>query len=113
MSVHVLLTLAVNSKSERKVNSLPQLGFQPVIFRMLAHLSDHSAKAHLSNLISFTDIFVLTNFQRILVVAVCEYVFICHCKIITTKTTEIFELHRNNNGTATSGLSAKRLYTET
>jgi hypothetical protein len=46
MSAHVLLPLAVNSKSERKVYSLPPLGFEPVIFGMLAHLSDHSAKSY-------------------------------------------------------------------
>jgi hypothetical protein len=46
MSALVLLPLAVNSKSERKFNSLPPLGFEPVIFGMLAHLSDHSAKSH-------------------------------------------------------------------
>jgi hypothetical protein len=40
MSAHVLLSPAVNSKSERKVNSLPPLGFELyVIFGMLAHLS--------------------------------------------------------------------------
>jgi hypothetical protein len=39
-------SLAVNSKSERNVNSLPQLGFEPVIIGMLAHLSNHSAKSH-------------------------------------------------------------------
>jgi hypothetical protein len=49
MSAHVLLSLTVNSKSERKVNSLPLLGFEPVIFGMLAHLSDHSAKSHPMN----------------------------------------------------------------
>jgi hypothetical protein len=42
-STHVRLPLAVNSKSEQKVNSLPPLGFKPVIFGMLAHLSNHSA----------------------------------------------------------------------
>jgi hypothetical protein len=46
MSAHILPPLTVNSKSERKVNSLSPLGFEPVIFRMLAHLSDHSAKSH-------------------------------------------------------------------
>jgi hypothetical protein len=46
MSAHVLPPLAVNSKSDRKVNLLPPLGFEPVIFVMLAHLSDHSAKSH-------------------------------------------------------------------
>jgi hypothetical protein len=46
MSAHVLPPLAVNSKSERKVNSLPPLGFELVIFGMLAHLSNHSAKSH-------------------------------------------------------------------
>jgi hypothetical protein len=45
-SAHVQPPLAVNSKSERKVNSLPPLGFQPVIFEMLMHLSNHSAKFH-------------------------------------------------------------------
>jgi hypothetical protein len=38
--------LAVNSKSERKVNSLPLLGFELVIIGMLAHLSNHSTKSH-------------------------------------------------------------------
>jgi hypothetical protein len=33
-------------EEERKVNSLPPLGFEPVIFGMLAHLSNHSAKSH-------------------------------------------------------------------
>jgi hypothetical protein len=42
----VLPPLAVNSKSERKVNSLPPLGFEPVIFGMLAHHFNHSAKSH-------------------------------------------------------------------
>jgi hypothetical protein len=46
MSAHVLPPLAVNSKSERKVNSLPLLVFKPVIFGMLAHLSSHLAKSH-------------------------------------------------------------------
>jgi hypothetical protein len=46
MSDHVLPPLTVNSKSERKVNSLPLLEFEPVIFGMLAHLSNHSAKSH-------------------------------------------------------------------
>jgi hypothetical protein len=47
MSAHVLPPLAVNSKSERKDNSLPPLGFEPVVFGMLAHLPDHAAKPHL------------------------------------------------------------------
>jgi hypothetical protein len=46
MSAHVLPPLAVNSNSERKVNSLPPLGFERVIFGMLVHLYDHSAKSH-------------------------------------------------------------------
>jgi hypothetical protein len=46
MSTHVLLPLAVNSKSERKVDSLPPLGFEPVTFGTLAHFSDRSAKSH-------------------------------------------------------------------
>jgi hypothetical protein len=41
---YVLLPLAVNSKSERKVNSLPQLGLEPATFSMLQHLSDCSGK---------------------------------------------------------------------
>jgi hypothetical protein len=45
-AIVTLPPLAVNSKSERKVNSLPPLGFEPVIFGTLAHLSDHSAKSH-------------------------------------------------------------------
>jgi hypothetical protein len=48
MSAHILAILAVDRKSEWKVNSLPPLGFEPVIFGMLAHLSDHSAKSHLT-----------------------------------------------------------------
>jgi hypothetical protein len=44
LSAHVLPPLAFNCKSEHKVNSLPPLGFEPVIFGMLAHLSDHSFK---------------------------------------------------------------------
>jgi hypothetical protein len=46
ISAHVRLPLAVNSKSERYVNSLPLLEFEPAIFRMLVHLSDRSAKSH-------------------------------------------------------------------
>jgi hypothetical protein len=43
---NVLPPLAVNSKSERKVNSLPPLEFELVIIGMLAHLSNHSTKSH-------------------------------------------------------------------
>jgi hypothetical protein len=46
MSAHILPPLAFNSKSERKVNSLPLLGFEPVILGMLTHLSNHSSKSH-------------------------------------------------------------------
>jgi hypothetical protein len=46
MGTHILLPLAVNNKSERKVNSLPSLGFEPATFGTLAHLFDHSAKSH-------------------------------------------------------------------
>jgi hypothetical protein len=46
MSAHVLPPLAVNNKSERKINSMPPLGFEPVTIGMLVHLSDHSAKSH-------------------------------------------------------------------
>jgi hypothetical protein len=46
MSAHVLPPLAVYSKSERKVNSLPPLEFEPATFGMLAHLSVHSVKSH-------------------------------------------------------------------
>jgi hypothetical protein len=35
-----------SSSSERKVNSLPPLGFELVIIGMLAHLSNHSTKSH-------------------------------------------------------------------
>jgi hypothetical protein len=45
MSAHLLPPLAVNSKSERKVNSLPPLGFELVIIGMLTHLSNHSTKS--------------------------------------------------------------------
>jgi hypothetical protein len=40
MSAHVLLLFAVNSKSKRRVDSLPPLGFEPATFGMLSHLSD-------------------------------------------------------------------------
>jgi hypothetical protein len=46
MSAHVLQPLIVNTKSERKVDSLPPLGLEPVIFSTPAHLSDRSAKSH-------------------------------------------------------------------
>jgi hypothetical protein len=46
MSAHVLPPLAVNNKSERKVNLLPPLGFELVIIEMLAQPSNHSAKSH-------------------------------------------------------------------
>jgi hypothetical protein len=46
MSAQVLPPLVVNSKSKRKINSLPPLGFELVIIGMLAHLSNHSAKSH-------------------------------------------------------------------
>jgi hypothetical protein len=46
MATHALLPLTVKSKSERKVDSLPQLGLKPATFGMQAHLSDPSAKAH-------------------------------------------------------------------
>jgi hypothetical protein len=53
MSAHVLPPLTVNCKSERKVNSLPPLGFELVIIRMLAHLSNHSTKSHPHHLLFF------------------------------------------------------------
>jgi hypothetical protein len=53
MSTHVLPPLAVKSKSERKVNSMLPLGFKPVIFGMLAHLSNHSAKFHPTTYLGF------------------------------------------------------------
>jgi hypothetical protein len=40
----VLLPLAVNSKSEWKVGSLPPLGLEPATFGTQAHLSDRSAE---------------------------------------------------------------------
>jgi hypothetical protein len=43
MSAHALLSLAVNRKSERKVDSLPPLGFEPAIFDTLA---GRAAKSH-------------------------------------------------------------------
>jgi hypothetical protein len=49
MSAHVLPPLAVDSKSERKVNSLPPLVFElaiGILIGMLAHLSNHSTKSH-------------------------------------------------------------------
>jgi hypothetical protein len=46
MSTHILPPLAVNNKSERKVNSLPPMGLELVIIRMLAHLSNHSTNSH-------------------------------------------------------------------
>jgi hypothetical protein len=48
MSAHVLLPLdlAVNSKSERKVDLLPLLEFKPAALRTLAQFSDRSAKSY-------------------------------------------------------------------
>jgi hypothetical protein len=45
-SAHVLPPLAVNSKSEQKVNSLPLLGFKLVIIGILALFSNYSTKSH-------------------------------------------------------------------
>jgi hypothetical protein len=45
VGAHVLLPLAVNSKSVRKVDSLPPLGFNPATFGMQAHISHRSAKS--------------------------------------------------------------------
>jgi hypothetical protein len=64
MSAHVLPPLAVNSKSERKVNSLPPLGFELVIFGMLAHLSNHSAKSYV--IIEKFQLQYIYNKQRVL-----------------------------------------------
>jgi hypothetical protein len=61
MSAHALPPLAVNSKSERKVNSLPLLGFELVIFGMLAHLSDHSAKSHPMNIYVYMYYYLIFN----------------------------------------------------
>jgi hypothetical protein len=46
MGTNVLLPLAVNSKSEQKVDSLPLLGLKPMTFGTQGHLSDRSAKSH-------------------------------------------------------------------
>jgi hypothetical protein len=45
MGTHVLPPLAVNSKSERKVDSMPSIAGTQT-FGTLAHLSDRSAKSH-------------------------------------------------------------------
>jgi hypothetical protein len=50
-----MLPLAVNSKSEQKVPSLPLLGFEPVTFCTLAHLSDRLAKSHPVNSLPFSS----------------------------------------------------------
>jgi hypothetical protein len=59
MSVHQLLPLAVNSKSEQSVDLLPPLGLDPATFDMPTHLSDLSAKFHF--FLSYH--FVLSNSQ--------------------------------------------------
>jgi hypothetical protein len=46
MGTHVLLPLAVTSKPERKVDSLPLLGLEAAAYSMQAHLSDRWAKPH-------------------------------------------------------------------
>jgi hypothetical protein len=61
MSAHVLPPLAVQSKSEWKVNSLPPLGFEPVTFGMITHLSDHSAKPLSLEVIQKTLIYSQSN----------------------------------------------------
>jgi hypothetical protein len=43
MGAHVLLLLAVKSKSERKVDLLPQLRLEPVTFGTQVHIS-HTAR---------------------------------------------------------------------
>jgi hypothetical protein len=54
MGAHILLHLAVNSKSELKVDSLPPLGLDLVTFGTLEHLSDHSAPTPLSLALSLS-----------------------------------------------------------
>jgi hypothetical protein len=44
MGAHILLPLAVNSKSKRKVDSLLPLGLEPATFGTQAHYSVRSVK---------------------------------------------------------------------
>jgi hypothetical protein len=46
MGDHLLLPITVNTKSERKADSLPTLGLKAAIFSMQAQLSERSAKFH-------------------------------------------------------------------
>jgi hypothetical protein len=43
MGTHVLLPLAINSKSEQKVDSPPLLELDPATFDVSVHHSDHTA----------------------------------------------------------------------
>jgi hypothetical protein len=47
IAAHTLPSLAVNSKPEQTVDSLPLLGFNPLTFGTPMHRSDHTAKPHL------------------------------------------------------------------
>jgi hypothetical protein len=44
--MYCYVLLALNSKLEQTVDSLPPLGFEQATFGTLAHLSDRSAKSH-------------------------------------------------------------------
>jgi hypothetical protein len=46
MSAHVCYLSQSTTNQNGKLISLPPLGFEPVIFVILAHLCDHSAKSH-------------------------------------------------------------------
>jgi hypothetical protein len=46
MGDRVLLPLAVNSKSEQKVDLLALLGLDPATFATPLHRSNHTAKSH-------------------------------------------------------------------
>jgi hypothetical protein len=76
--------ILVNSKSERKVNSLPPLGFELVISGMLAHLSNHSAKSHITLSAHSTELsHNLTLYKS------CQSAFIVHWNLKNNPTNPI------------------------
>jgi hypothetical protein len=60
MGAHELLPLAVNGKSEGKVDSLPLLGLEPATFGTQARLS---AKSHIRKRLPFLSIDHLCNLK--------------------------------------------------
>jgi hypothetical protein len=63
MGVHELLSLVMNSKSGRILDSLPPIGLEPATFGTQAHLSDRWAKSHLNSISIMLDNWAVSCFQ--------------------------------------------------